>query len=129
MTMRYKRVVISIFAISLMLLGMTLLPVSAAFVPTQLEISEQALTADENGHTYLYGPVVEDYTQVSSVHLIHEEDVGVMEYDYQATSWADASYGFNGPATRTVEIPGTISSGFGWLDNYLRLYPSFYETQ
>ena len=127
MTMPYKRVAISVFAISLMLLGMTLLPVSAVFVPTQLEISEQSMTADENGHTYLYGPVVEDYSRVSSVHLVHDEDVGVEQYGYLASTWSYSSYGFTGPARRTVSIPGSISGGFGWLGDMIKLYPSFYD--
>ncbi len=127
MTMKYKRVAILVFTISLMLLGMILLPVSAAFVPTQLEITEQSFTADENGHTYVYAPAVEDFTEISNIHLVHNEDTDVNEYDYMPENWGYSSYSWNGPASRTTSIPGTISLGFGWLDDWAKLYPSFYD--
>jgi len=126
-TMPYKRFVISVFAISLMLLGMTLLPVSAAFVPTQLETTEQSMTADENGHTYVYAPAVEDFSGISFPKLVHDEDVDVDEYDYLSTNWDDSSYSWTGPASRTTTMPGTISPGYGWLDKMADLYPTFYD--
>jgi len=125
--MRYKKVAISVFAISLMLLGMTLLPVSAAFVPTQLEMTEQNLTADGNGHTYVYAPSVEDFSKASNIHLVHDEDVDVDEYDYSNVNWDHSAYSYNGPASRYTSMPGTIGSGFGWLDTLGEIYPSFYD--
>ena len=92
-----KRVGLSVFAISLMLLGMTLLPVSAAYIPTQTETFDQSFVAEENGHTYLY---VDNEISFEQSKVIHNEDMNVEKYFYQESSWSNQFSVYPGPAER-----------------------------
>lgn len=126
MTKLYKRVTLSVFAISLMLLGMTLLPVKAAYIQTQLETTEQNLTADENGHTYLYIPELPDFSRWTSSNQVHDEDIDFVEYAYYSTGWDSSSSSYTGPASRRTYMASPISFGFGWLDTW-NVLPAFYD--
>ena len=123
MTMQYKRVVISVFAISLMLLGMTLLPVSAAYIPTQTETFDQSFVAEENGHTYLYVDN-EIYFEPSTV--THNEDMNVEKYFYGEETWNNPLSVYPGPAERRYNFSQGSGFSVGWLDNGTFL-PSFHD--
>lgn len=123
MTMQYKKLAISIFSISMMLLGMTLLPVSAAYIPTQTETFDQSFVAEENGHTYLY---VDNEIYFEQTYVTHNEDMNVEKYFYQESSWSNPLSVYPGPAERKYSF--SQGSGFfgGWLDNGTML-PSFHD--
>jgi len=59
----------AIFAMVLMIVGLAVLPVSAAFVPITEEMTEQSFDADSDGHTYLYVSSELDY--LSKDYLVH----------------------------------------------------------
>jgi len=122
-TMQYKRVAISVFAISLMLLGMTLLPVSAAYIPTQTETFDQSFVAEENGHTYMY---VDNEIFIEQLEVSHNEDMNVEKYFFQESSWSNPFSVYPGPAERRYYFSQGSGIYEGWLADGTFL-PSFHD--
>ena len=127
MTLRYRRVAISVFAISLMLLGITMSPVSAAYIPIENETFDQSFVAEENGHTYLY---VDNEILFAQSNLIHNRDVNIERYFYQSSSWSNSFSAYPGPAERKYSFSQGSYLHSGWLDNgtVLQSYHDFANT-
>ncbi|MHA1637714.1 MAG: hypothetical protein ACTSUB_06830 [Candidatus Thorarchaeota archaeon] len=110
-----NRLAYSVFAITLMLMGIAVLPASAAFVPVTNETTEQSFLTDENGHTYLYDS--NDISYSSQDYLVHDEDVDATKYDYDSNSWSTSTSAFDGSATRDYSFDSWEYVSRGWLDN------------
>jgi len=105
----------SIFAMVLMLVGLVVLPVSAAFVPITNEMTEQSFETDDDGHTYLYVSSELDYQ--SRDYLVHDGDVDISTYEYDDDSWTLDGSSFEGPATREYPFQAWDYVERGWLDD------------
>ena len=88
----------TIFALVLLLVGLAVLPVNAAFVPITDEMTEQTFVADDDGHTYLY--TSSEVSYLSKDYLAHDGDVDISTYAYDDDSWTMDSTSYDGPATR-----------------------------
>jgi len=104
----------AIFAMVLMIVGLAVLPVSAAFVPITEEMTEQSFDADSDGHTYLYVSSELDYQ--SRDYLVHDGDVDITTYAYD-DDWDIDSTSFEGPATREYPFQTWDYAQRGWLDD------------
>ncbi|MFW9844224.1 MAG: hypothetical protein ACFFEV_06600, partial [Candidatus Thorarchaeota archaeon] len=110
---------LSIFALVLMIVGLAVLPVSAASVPTTNQMTEQSFTVDDNGHTYLYVSSELDYQ--SRDYLVHDGDVDISTYAYDDDTWDYDVESFEGPATREYPFQPWDYAKRGWLDDGVAL--------
>ena len=115
---------LSIIAITLMLMGLVLAPVSAAFVPVTNEMTEQSFDADDNGHTYVY--VDGNLDWLSDNYLVHDEDVDITSYSYESSYWSRSTPSYDGPATRDFSFVPWNYFNKGWLDDET-LLPRFID--
>lgn len=98
-----------------MLVGLVVLPVSAAFAPITNEMTEQSFENDDDGHTYLYVSSELDYQ--SRDYLVHDGDVDISTYAYDENSWTFDESSFEGPATRDYPFQAWDYVERGWLDD------------
>ncbi len=115
---------LSVIAITLMLMGLAVLPVNAAFAPVTNEMTEQSFEADDNGHTYVY--VDGNLDWLSDNYVVHDEDVDVTRYSYESTYWSRSTSSYDGPATRDFTYLPWNYFNKGWLDDET-LLPRFID--
>ena len=119
-----KRFGLSVFAMTLMMLGALAMPVNAAYINVISESADQGFTADPNGHTYLYVDPNEDVW--NREYLVQDEDALYTRYSYTSGGWDRAFGSCDGPATRTFSFEPSNTVNRGWLDNSSRL-PRFFD--
>jgi len=115
---------LSIIAITLMLMGLAVLPISAAFVPVTNEMTEQSFDADDDGHTYVY--VDGNLDWLSDNYLVHDGDVDIASYSYESSYWSRSTPSYDGPATRDHSFVPWNYFTKGWLDDET-LLPRFID--
>ena len=118
------RVVVSVFAIMVLLIGTVALPVQAAFVPTIEESKTESLELSDNGHAYLY--VDNKWDTITTDYLIQNDDIDVVKYDHESSGWSRSVGSYPGPANRMFEFGVYNSKDWGWLGNATML-PEFVD--
>ncbi|MHA2083891.1 MAG: hypothetical protein ACXAEB_04710 [Candidatus Thorarchaeota archaeon] len=122
------RVGVSVFAIMLMLFGTVVLPAQAAFVTTVEESVTDNLELSDNGHAYLYVESIWD--AFTTNYLTHNDDIDVVNYDYESSGWSRSIGALPGPATRMYDFGTFNSKDWGWLggDTLLPQFVDFYNS-
>ncbi len=120
-----KRVGLSVFALTIMLLGVFVLPSKAAYITTDSETMYQDLEVADNGHVYIH-PEVSDMAMTYTQYLFHEQDIGFKGYAYESTHWNVFTGGFPGPAKRMFDYDVQDSASWGWLSD-TTVFTGFYD--
>jgi len=89
--------------------------VDAAYVPSAMVTHTQSFIRAENNHTYVYseGPPANWYEKEF---LVHEEDVDIDSYYYEAGDWEVDSSSYMGLAEREFYLGPGYTGTWGWLD-------------
>ncbi|MFW9955196.1 MAG: hypothetical protein ACFFD3_11635 [Candidatus Thorarchaeota archaeon] len=109
-----RRLLLALLAL-LTLLGPLIIPAQAALAPMRVEIYQQDIAADPNGHSYLYFSP-EEWFKWGDMYLEYDEDLTYDRYAYSGTSWDTDSGSLPGPANRRDQIMYVNTASYGWLD-------------
>ncbi|MCK5237957.1 MAG: hypothetical protein KAR33_00325 [Candidatus Thorarchaeota archaeon] len=123
--MYWRRTILSLFAIFVLLVGPSVVMVQAAYVPSAMVTHTQSFDRAENNHTYVYteGPPNSLY---NTEFLTQEEDVDSVWYGYQETTWQRNVMTYPGPAERRTTLSSFYTADWGWLDSS-HMIPSFWD--
>ncbi|MHA1908268.1 MAG: hypothetical protein ACW98Y_13295 [Candidatus Thorarchaeota archaeon] len=121
--MYWRRTILSLIAIFVLLVGPSVVMVQAAYVPSAMVTHTQSFDRAENNHTYVYAPGIENFMQNSF--LEHEDDVDWERYNYQEDSWNEGSGSYSGPATREFYMGDGYNADWGMFGDDESL-PAFY---
>ncbi len=116
---------LTIIAITVLLIGPTLIVADAAFLPYAKVTKTQSFDRAENNHTYVYVGGSTTST-ISNSFMIQEEDVDITSYSYGRTSWTESIQSYSGPAEREYFWSSGSSANWGWLSDPINL-PRFYD--
>ncbi len=114
--MMKRRIILSAFALTIMLVGICIIPSYATPEIIASETKTDVFEAAENGHVYIHSPeyAIENY---GITWLNHSDDLDWTSYTYYPQYWSRTSGSFAGPAYRRTYPFNFGSGGWGWLGN------------
>lgn len=120
-----RRLLLSLFIISVLLVGPTLVVADAAYFPYAEVTQTQSFDRAVNNHTYVYAANPAEYWYENQF-LTQEEDAAWTNYQYWQNTWAESSSSGVGPAERTFDFNPDGSASWGWLSDSMML-PNFFD--